>query len=338
MTLTLGRPRELRPAASTARRRAFPFLCALLLAAAVLIPFVNPPYIVQDYTRICVVALPAIGLSLLTGYGGLISLGQGAFFGIGAYTTAILVADYGWAWWATLPLALVLAFAAGMLVGAPALRIRGVYLAIITLVLGALFPAVVMRFGAVTGGNQGKPLAAMTAPPWLPLAADQFRYLICLFTLVAVLVLTRNLTRGQAGRALVAMRDDESAAALMGVDVARTKVALFGISAALAGLAGSLFAATHGIVSSETAYVTLTGSIQFLSAIVIGGATSTLGPVIGAAVTERLPDLLSDIDPVLAPAVYGGLLVVVVLVMRDGLAGLAGRVFDKLVRRKEEHR
>ncbi|MFI6906139.1 branched-chain amino acid ABC transporter permease [Nonomuraea sp. NPDC050394] len=322
----------------TLRRRAFRVLCVLLLVAAALIPFLNPPYVVQDYTRICVVALPAIGLSLLTGYGGLISLGQGAFFGIGAYTTAILVADHGWAWWATVPLALVLAFAAGMLVGTPALRIRGVYLAIITLVLGALFPSVVMRFGALTGGNQGKPLSAMAAPPWLPLAGDQFRYLVCLGALVIALVLTRNLTRGQAGRALVAMRDDETAAALMGVDVARTKLALFGISAALAGLAGSLFAATHGIVSSETAYVTLTGSIQFLAAIVIGGATTALGPLIGAAVTERLPDLLSDIDPVLAPAVYGALLVAVVLVMRDGLAGFAGRVFDSITRPKKERR
>lgn len=306
---------------------------AVVAVVAVILPFTSSPYVVQNFTRVLIVALAAIGLNMLTGYAGLISLGQSAFFGLGAYVTAILAGDHGWAWWETTPLAMLLAFAAGMLVGAPSLRIRGTYLAVITLVLAAFFPSIVMRFNDTTGGNQGKTLDVMQAPAWLPLESDQFGYFVCAAILVVVMVLMHNLSRSRAGRALVALRDDETAAAMMGVDRARTNMAIFGVSSLLAGLAGSLFSATQGIVSSETGYVTLNGSIQFIAAMVIGGPTTVAGPLVGALITERLPVLLSDIDPVLAQVVYGALLVFVVLVMRGGLVGSASRLLDHLLRR-----
>lgn len=322
--IPLGRPPRL----------AFRALLVALVVIALLIPFVSAPYAVQNYTRILIVALPVIGLNMLTGYGGVISLGQSAFFGLGAYVTAILVGDHGWTWWQTTPFAVALAAAAGMLIGVPSLRIRGVYLAIITLVIAAFFPSIIMRFNETTGGNQGKALDIMQAPAWAGLEPDQFGYLVCLVFMLLGMLLMRNLVRGRTGRALVAMRDNETAAAMMGVEIARTKILVFGVSAALAGLAGSLYSATQGIVSSETAYVTLTGSIQFLAAMVIGGSATVLGPLVGAAITERLPVLLSNVDAQLAPAVYGLLLIVVVLAMPTGLVGFIGRLITKLSRRR----
>ncbi|WP_262286323.1 branched-chain amino acid ABC transporter permease [Micromonospora sp. MA102] len=305
---------------------------------AVVLPFTSPPYVVQNYTRVLIVALPAIGLNMLTGYAGLISLGQSAFFGLGAYVTAILAGDHGWAWWETTPLAMLLAFGAGMLVGVPSLRIKGIYLAVVTLVLAAFFPSIIMRFNHLTGGNQGKTLDVMEAPSWLPFESDQFGYFVCALILVVVMVLMHNLARSRAGRSLVALRDNQTAAAMMGVDRARTNIAIFGVSASLAGLAGSLFSATQGIVSSETAYLTLGGSIQFIAAMVLGGPTTVVGPLVGSAITERLPVVLSGIDPVLAQVIYGALLIVVVLLMRGGIGGVASRLLNRILRRYTSRR
>ncbi|MBO9524129.1 MAG: branched-chain amino acid ABC transporter permease [Nocardioidaceae bacterium] len=337
MTMPLSAP-AVAPvvAARTRVRIGYLLVLAAILAAAV-VPFLAPPYVVQNYTRVLIVALPTVGLNLLTGYGGVISLGQSVFFGLGAYVTAILVADHGWAWWQTLPLAVALPLAAGVLIGIPSLRIRGVYFAIVTLVLAAWFPNVIQRFNETTGGNQGKSLTVMQAPGWLGLAQDQYGYLVSLCFLLLVLLLLRNLARGRTGRALTAMRDNEVAAATQGVDVARTKIYVSGLSAAAAGLGGCLYAATQGIVSSETAYFTVVGAIEFLAAMVIGGAGTVLGPIVGALVTERLPVLLSDVDPQLAVAAYGVLLIVVVRVMPAGLVGFATTLARRLTARVTQH-
>lgn len=300
-----------------------------LLAIAVLLPFVNAPYVVQGYTRILVVAVVVQGLNVLTGYGGVMSLGHGAFFGVGAYTAAILSADHGWPWYAAALPAVAFAGVLGAVVGVPALRIRGLHLAILTLALGALFPYLVTALSGITRGNQGKVTPTMRPPDWLPLERDQFAYFVCLAVVVVVMAATAALAGSRSGRAMLAMRENETAAVMVGVDTARVTITAFGLSAGLAGLAGALFVSTQGIVSSETTELTLTGSISFVAALIIGGATTVLGPLVGAVITHELPDLLSTVNPVLAPVAYGALLVVVIMLLPKGIVGAIGERLRK---------
>jgi branched-chain amino acid transport system permease protein len=318
-------------------RNVYRLLSLALLVGVVVVPFISQPYMVQNYTRIFIVALPVIGLNLLTGHGGVVSLGQSAFFGVGAYVSAILIADHAWEWWQAAPVAVSLAFATGVLVGIPALRIRGVQLAITTLVLAALFPGIIMRFSETTGGNRGKSVPVMRSPAWLGLEPDQYGYLVSLTAVLVAMLLIHNWSKSRAARAFNAVRDNETAAAMMGVNVARTKVVNFGVSAAAGGLGGSLFVATQGVVSSQTSYLTLNGAIQFLCAMVLGGSGTVLGPLVGATLTERVPVFLAGINPVLAPVVYGAILIGVVLWMRDGVVGGISRACRALAARTRRH-
>lgn len=317
---------------------AFRVLLAVLIVVAVIIPFTNPPYIVGNVTRIFVATLPVLGLSLLTGFGGLTSIGHNALFGVGAYGTAILTTSYGWPWWLSAPFSMMLVFCAGLLVGFPSSRIKGVFLAVVTLALGAMFPAIVHRLAFLTGGNMGMRVERLRAPEWTGLMSDQWAYFVCLAVLLLCMLAQFRLTRGRFGRALMSIRDQETAAVALGVRVSRTKTLAFGVSAVFAGLGGSLFVLTQGIISSENLYVTLTGSIQFLAALLIGGAGSVLGPLIGTVLAERLPPMLADIDPVLAHVVYGALLIIVILLFKDGIAGALGRFAVWLTRRWDARR
>jgi len=195
--------------------------------------------------------IAALGLNLLTGYNGQISVGHGAFFGAGAYTTAILVADHGWPHFATLGVAAVIAFALGVLVGLPALRIKGLYLALVTLALATVFPLVITRFSSVTGGTQGKRVPRFRAPAWTGLADDQWKYYVLLAFAVVSFVLVRNLIKSRVGRALIATRDNETAAEVLGVNLSVYKVVTFGVSAMLAGIAGSLSVFNDPFVNAE---------------------------------------------------------------------------------------
>ncbi len=317
---------------------AFRVLMVVLIVVALIIPFTNPPYVVGNVTRIFIATLPVLGLSLLTGFGGLTSIGHNALFGVGAYTTAILATTHGWPWWLSVPFSILTVFIAGLLVGFPSSRIKGVFLAVVTLALGAMFPAIIHRLGFITGGNMGMKVQRLRAPEWTGLMSDQWAYLVCLAVLLVCMLALHRLTRGRFGRALMSIRDQETAAVALGVRVAWTKTLAFGVSAIFAGLGGSLFVLTQGIISSENLYVTLMGSIQFLAALLIGGASSLLGPLIGTVLAERLPPLLSGVDPVLANVIYGALLIIVILLFRDGIAGALSRFSTWLLGRWDGRR
>lgn len=314
---------------------AFRILLIVLIVVALIIPFTNPPYIVGNVTRIFVATMPVLGLSLLTGFGGLTSIGHNALFGVGAYATAILATNYGWPWWLSIPFSILTVFVAGLLVGFPSSRIKGVFLAVVTLALGAMFPAIIHRLAFITDGNMGKRVDKLRAPAWTGLMSDQWSYLVCLAVLLLCMLALHRMTRGRFGRALMSIRDQETAAVALGVRVARTKTLAFGVSAIFAGLGGSLFVLTQGIISSENLYVTLMGSIQFLAALLIGGASSLLGPLIGTVLAERLPPLFAGIDPVLAHVIYGALLIVVILLFKDGIAGAIGRLSVRLLQKRD---
>jgi branched-chain amino acid transport system permease protein len=301
---------------------------SLVAVVALAIPFLFGPYRVSQFTLVLVYAVAILGLNLLVGYGGLISLGHGAFFALGAYTCAILIEKEGFPHLATLPIAAAVCFAAGLLLGLPALRIRGLYLALVTLAVAIAVPQLIKRFDGLTEGTQGINVEQPEAPSWISLADDQFLYLLVLVLTVPMFVLAANLVRGRLGRALVAMRENEVAAKAMGVDLAKLKTGAFAVSAMYAGIAGGLYVFSIGFVAPES--FTLTISFAFLAAVVVGGLATIGGAVFGALFIEFVPVYAADVSEALAGVVYGSVLIAFMFVLRDGVMGLVRRLARRL--------
>ena len=299
------------------------WLKAVLGAAAaivlVVVPQVFPAFRVNQFSHVLTLAIAVLGLNLLTGYSGQISVGHGAFFGVGAYTTAILVADHGWPHLASTFAAGAIAFLVGIVIGLPALRVRGVYLALVTLALAVLFPLVVKRFDSVTGGSQGKRVPDFEAPDWTGLADDQWIYYVLLAFAAGSWLLVRNLVRSRVGRGLIAIRDNEIAAETLGVDLARYKVLAFGLSAMLAGIGGSLYVYIFAFVDARSFDLQL--SLELLVAVVVGGVATIFGPAIGAFLLVFLPEWTQDYNAQLSPAIFGLLLIALIMVMPGGIIG-----------------
>ena len=238
-------------------------------------------------TDAIILATAVTGLNLITGYTGQISIGHSAFFGIGAYTTAILV-DRGWGHGWTFPVAALVAFVIGCVVGLPALRLKGVYLALVTLGLAVAFPAVLNydKLEWLTGGALGIKNLTYLPPTWTPWDGREDLHLwlfwLSFGVFLLVSLIASNLLRSRIGRAMIAIRDNETAAAVMGVNRSVVKTVVFGLSAAMAGVAGSLFAIKLTLVEPAIAYFTIIGAITLLVAMVVGGSASTWGPLVGA--------------------------------------------------------
>jgi len=299
-------------------------------------------------------AVAAAGLNLLTGYNGQVSIGHGAFFGIGAFTSAILIKDHGWEYLPTLPVAAVLAAVVGVLVGFPALRVKGLYLALVTLGLATIFPDVIKRFFDESGQGQVTVRSRLLrAPEWWPAGIGdryQWAYVLTLVLTVAAFVVAAIIVRLRFGRALVAVRDHEAAATTLGIDPARVKLGAFGLSAAYAGLAGSLSVLVLGNAEANKA-TTFNLSILFLIAVVVGGTATVLGPLVGGwfvvmlqdqvnAFAERPDRLLGLPVPgpvedfvrgktVLTPAIFGIVLVVSMYLLPDGIVGASRRGWNR---------
>ncbi len=303
---------------------------SLGLAAAVgllLLTSALSPYDDFQLAQVAVYALALAGLTVLTGSNGQISLGHGAFMAVGAYTTAMLLVDE------QAPLGLAVAAAAvtsgllGLIVGLPATRLRGPYLAGLTLALAVGLPQVTVRFAWVFGGEEG----ISVPPPTPPDGVDPQRWLawICLLATLATLVLLANLMSSHVGRAFRSVRDDEAAAALAGIHVGRTKVLCFTVSAACAGLSGGLLGLGTAIVNPGEFTPAL--SIGLLAGMVLGGAGSLLGAWWGALFLVYVPQwatsasgslhLNSSVSSNLALAAYGLVLIGVVLAAPSGIQG-----------------
>ena len=295
-----------------------------LVVLALLVPFLFGPYRVGQFTLVLVYAVAVLGLNLLVGYNGQISLGHGAFFALGAYTAALLIEKGGLPYLLTLPIAGVVAFAAGFLFGVPALRLRGLYLALVTLGLAIAFPQLIKRFDGLTEGTQGLTVEQPTAPSWLPLADDQFLYLLTLLVAAVMFVAVWSLMRSQVGRAVQAVRDGEIPASTLGIDLASTKTRVFALSAGYAGVAGALYVFAIGFVAPEA--FTVTVSLAFLAAIVVGGLATIVGAVFGALFIEFVPDYASDVNDALTGVIYGGVLILFMYLLPDGAVGLLRRI------------
>ncbi|HTC05736.1 MAG TPA: branched-chain amino acid ABC transporter permease, partial [Xanthobacteraceae bacterium] len=209
-----------------------------LIALAAALPFTVSNYHVFELTLVMIYAIAVLGLNILTGYNGQISLGHGGFFAAGAYTAAILMHRYGVPYWATLAPAGLVCFALGVLFGLPALRFEGPYLALVTLAMAVATPQLLKYFDSWTGGQQGINLVKVQPPPGLGIDHDRWLYLVVLVVLLLAMRVAANMLNGRTGRAFVAIRDHPIAAAAMGIDVARYKTLAFGTSTSLTGIAG----------------------------------------------------------------------------------------------------
>src|SRR6267378_1741234 len=261
-----------------------------LFGALLVLPRVVPDY-VGDISLVFIYGLCGLSLMVLAGYTGLISLGHAAFLGIGAYAHVYFIHDLGLPWVVSVALAAATAAAAGVLVGLPALRMTGVYLAIATLAFALIIQEVFTRWDHVTGGRKGRPVDKAVIFG-VSFASDVAFYLLCLGFLAGGLWLTANLLRSPTGRAWVAIRDSEIAAQSMGVNLAVYKTSAFAYSAALMGVAGALFAHQIGFLAPDIFSVLL--SIQFLLMVVVGGLGSLHGALFGAVFVAMLPVVISQ--------------------------------------------
>jgi branched-chain amino acid transport system permease protein len=302
-----------------------------LVALALLIPFMFGPYRVGQFTLVLVYAVAALGLNMLVGYNGQISLGHGAFFALGAYTAALLIEKSGVPYLLTVPIAGALSFAVGFLFGVPALRLHGLYLALVTLGLAIATPQLIKRFEGLTEGTQGLTVTQPESPGWLPLADDQFLYLLVLLVAALMFALGWRLMHSQVGRAIEAVRDGEIAASTLGVNLAATKTRVFALSAGYAGVAGALYVFALGFVAPEA--FTITVSLAFLAAIVVGGLATISGALFGALFIVFVPVWSSDVNVALTGVVYGAVLIAFMWVLPGGAAGLLKRVREALTRR-----
>jgi len=310
-------------------------LNALLLLAACALPLVVSDYRVFQFNLVLVYAIALLGLNLLTGYDGQISLGHGAFYAIGAYCAAILMDKYGVPYWATLPVAGAVCLLAGFLFGLPALRLEGLYLALATFALGVSLPALLKyhHLEKWTGGVQGIVIAKPDPPFGLPINSDQWLYYFTLAVAIVMFVLAWNLLRGRVGRALVAIRDNHIATEAMGVNNAMFKSLAFGVSAMYTGVAGALGAIAIQYVAPDSFNIFL--SIVFLVGIVIGGLASISGAIYGALFIQFVPNIADDISKAAPWAIFGIFLLGFVYVMPMGIAGAVRMGLARLQRKAQ---
>jgi branched-chain amino acid transport system permease protein len=297
------------------------------------------------------IGVAAMGLNLLTGYNGQVSIGHGAFFGLGAYATALLMQQHGWQFLPTLLVAAPLCFVVGVAVGFPALRVKGLYLALVTLGLAVLFPDLTKHYVHVTGGTNLVSLDSqrLVPPAWVPTSVsaigrdDQWAYYATLLCTVVLLAALFVLVRGRFGRALIAVRDHEAAAQTAGINIAYVKVLAFALSALYAGVAGSCSVLILTQASADKVQ-TFQLSIEFLVAVVIGGTATVAGPLLGGAlvvfvqhwISTTLPNHVASTglfgriiaNPASSPAIFGILLILFVFALPDGLAGGSRRLWN----------
>jgi len=328
------------------RRSLVPVASFVVLAVVVaVVPSFVSEFRAQQLAYVGIYLTAIIGLNVLTGYTGQISLGHGAFMAVGGYTTAILMADHGVKDIWTIPLAGLVAGTAGFLFGIPALRLSGLYLALATFAIAVSMPAVLKRFEGFTGGGTGinlfgiPELTASLTPVEIPgrqVAFNDWLYYLSWSIALVGYVVAWLLLRGRSGRALRAVRDSETAAQSSGVSLARYKTLAFGVSAAYAGVAGSLFAIATTYVNPDTFPIAL--SILLLVGVVVGGLGSLVGLIAGAVFIQFLPTWSQEVSksPGAPSVVSGALLIALMFVLPMGVAGLIERL--RLLTRRIYHR
>jgi branched-chain amino acid transport system permease protein len=310
---------------------------ALLAVLVWLVVAFVPTFLFSDYhlfqlTMVIVYAIAILGLAILTGFNGQISLGHGAFYAIGAYVTAVLMYQYEVPYWATLPVSAIVCAAVGFLIGLPALRLGGLYLALTTFALAVAVPQL-LKHDALerwTGGVQGLVIDKPDPPFGLDLSPDQWLYLFSLFVGAVLFLLAWNIVRGRIGRAMMAIRDHSLAAEAMGIDIALLKTRTFALSALYTGVAGSLGAIVVQFVAPDSFGIFV--SIYFFVGLVIGGVSSIGGAIFGGLFIEFVPNLAEKVSKAAPGAVYGVILIAMMFLMPGGAAGFVATLFARFRR------
>jgi len=263
--------------------------------------------------------LVALGLTMLIGFAGQLSLCQAAFYGIGAYTSGVLSIQTGWSPCVTVVLAVLLACAIALILGIPALKLKGHYLAMATLGFGEIVSIVFKEWGSLTGGPSGLVGIPSFSLGGLVLDTDTSYYVFVWLVVIGAVIFLINLANSRVGRALQALKRSEDAAETMGVPVARYKIKVFVLSAALAALGGALYAHYVTVISPESFNVVF--SLVLITMVVSGGLVSVWGGVIGASIFTILPDALQQFEDY-SIVTYGLILLLILMFMPKGIAGL----------------
>lgn len=271
---------------------------------------------------ISVYVIVALGLNILTGYTGQLSIGHAGFFAIGAYVSGILVTKAAVSFWLALPLTAVISLAAGFILGLPALRLTGLYLAMATMGFGYIVQEAIVQWSSMTGGSDGIKIGRPSIGPFT-FHQDRMYFYVILAMVLILFAVSRNLLRSKIGRAFVSIRDSEIAAQSTGVSLAKYKTLAFAISAAYTGIAGSLYAPLIGYINPENFDIFL--SIEFVAMIVIGGLGSLLGSLLGAILLTILPEVLRGLKE-LQGITYGIAMLIFILFFPKGISGLLSQL------------
>ncbi len=314
----------------------------VVLGAVASMPLFATDFQLFRLTNILIYAVALLGMNILVGYNGQISLGHGAFYAMGAYTAMLLILHAGTAHWVAVPVAGLVCLGVGVVFSLPLLRLAPVHLAMATFAVGVVLPSIAKWkwLEAWTGGGQGMGIDIPVVPFGLPLSFDQWLYLLSLGTVVLCFVLAANLLRGRVGRAAIAIRDHPIAAQSMGVDTVFYKAMIFGISAMLTGVAGALGALSFRYIAPGMFGIFL--SFGFLIGIAVGGLASLSGAIYGAIFLQYIFLVVgvtaSSLKTSSAPLIYGMVLIVFLSFFPHGIAGLVNRVMDRLRRAKAGRR
>jgi len=293
-------------------------VCVVAALIAVL-PWIVPSFVVFDLIFVAAYAIAILGLVILTGMNGQISLGHGAFMALGGYVVAVLAHAAGWPYWAGVPIAALACGAFGLLIGLVALRLAGVYLALATFSLAVATPSFLKHYKSITGGFGGMSLQPVTVPAGIPLDPQRWLYYAAWAVAGLAFLVSALIVRGKFGRALRALRDNPVAAVSFGVNPYVYKTLAFGWSAVLAGVAGAFYAIPTAFVSPDTFSFAL--SITLLIGAVLGGIWTFWGALLGGVVVEFLPLVAQQVNAGAPSVVYGVALILVMMFVPDGIAG-----------------
>jgi branched-chain amino acid transport system permease protein len=280
------------------------FLMIAFIVAMYALAFVVDDYIISILIVFCAFSVGMTGLQIITGYAGQISLGHAAFMGVGMYTMAILQEHLGFNFWMALPLAGISPMVIGMIFGIPAVRIKGLYLAFASLAAHFVIVYTINNWRSVTNGTDGMYLHRPEILLGIDFMIDKYYYILVFTVTILMIYFAKNLTRTKLGRSFVAVRDNDIAAEVMGINIAATKILAFGIGCFYAGIAGALGGGYYEYVNVE--WFTLTDSIWYLGFLVVGGLGSIFGAIAGAVVWKTLDELSTLMTP-LTEALLGGM-------------------------------
>lgn len=324
-------------------RRLWAAMAGLVIILLIALPFLIDALSLRRYASLMVLSLGVLGVVVATGHAGLISLGHGAFVGLGAFAMGWFLDHRGWPFLISIVATFCVCAAVGWVLGVPALRIKGIYLALVTLGIAVVFPSLAKRFPNITGGTTGRPIESTMHPPswtgWGDEHLVTWRYYFCLLVCGVLFLATRNVLIGRMGRGMQAVRDGESAAATFGIHLVRMKAGAFGLSAGLAGTAGALQVVLFPFVSHEQFNVFL--SFRLYAAAVLGGVGFLIGAVYGVlaliavpTINEVLGNLTGNDEGLLENdvIVFGLGLIALTFVSPDGVAGLVRRVAARVLR------